>query len=129
VALEATGLVGGVLGLGGGGEGDVEAEGLELAQVGADLAVAVALAVVPVGADAAGLDAAEPALADIVTGPPRLDATPHSKRTRIPDTPETAPRSWPRYLLKPRHQPALPIRRYGDHPHPPGHRARPKPHP
>ena len=35
--------------LGGGGEGDVETEGLELADVGADLAVAVAAALVPVG--------------------------------------------------------------------------------
>src|SRR6266478_2185156 len=35
----------------GGGDGHFEAEGLELAEVGADLAVAVALALVPVGAE------------------------------------------------------------------------------
>jgi hypothetical protein len=37
--------------LGGGGDGDVEAEGLELAEVGADLAVAAGLRVVPGGAE------------------------------------------------------------------------------
>src|SRR5579872_3632594 len=37
--------------LGGGGDGDVEAEGVELAEVGADLAVAVGFAFVPVGAE------------------------------------------------------------------------------
>jgi hypothetical protein len=43
VAWWAAGLVSGVLGLGGClGEGDVEAEGLELAEVGADLAVTFA---------------------------------------------------------------------------------------
>jgi hypothetical protein len=41
-----------VYGLSGGlGELDVEAEGLELADVGADLAVAVGLSVVPAGAE------------------------------------------------------------------------------
>jgi hypothetical protein len=41
------------LGLGGClGDGDVEAEGLELAEAGADLAVAVGCALVPVGAEA-----------------------------------------------------------------------------
>jgi hypothetical protein len=43
----------GVWVLGGGCDGDVEAEGLELAEVGADLAVVVALAGVPVGAEVA----------------------------------------------------------------------------
>src|SRR5580704_6050741 len=38
-------------GLCGGGDGDVESEGVELAEVGADLAVAVGFAVVPVGAE------------------------------------------------------------------------------
>ncbi len=51
MALGATGLVGGVWGLGGGGDGDVEAEGPELAEVGADLAVAVGPGVVPAGAE------------------------------------------------------------------------------
>ena len=37
--------------LGGGGDGDLEAEGLELAEVGADLAVAVGPGVVPAGAE------------------------------------------------------------------------------
>jgi hypothetical protein len=37
--------------LGGWGDGDVEAEGAELAQVGADLAVAVGCAFVPVGSE------------------------------------------------------------------------------
>jgi hypothetical protein len=36
---------------GGGGDGDLEAEGLELAEVGADLAVAAGFAFVPVGAE------------------------------------------------------------------------------
>jgi predicted transposase YbfD/YdcC len=31
--------------------------------------------------------------------------------------------------LRIRHQPALPLRRHRDHPHPPGHRTRPKPRP
>ena len=35
----------------GGGDGDVESEGVELAEVGADLAVAVGFAFVPVGAE------------------------------------------------------------------------------
>ena len=48
----AAGLVSGVWGLGGGGgDSDVEAEGLELAEVGADLAVAVGLALLPSGAE------------------------------------------------------------------------------
>jgi hypothetical protein len=51
VALGGTGLVSGGWVLGGGGDGDVEAEGLELAEVGLDLAVAVGFAVVPVGAE------------------------------------------------------------------------------
>ena len=42
-----------VLVLGGGGDGDIEAEGLELAEVGTDLAVAVSLAPVPAGAEVA----------------------------------------------------------------------------
>jgi len=37
VALAGAGLVSGVWGLGGGGDGDVEAEGLDLAEVGARL--------------------------------------------------------------------------------------------
>jgi hypothetical protein len=41
----------GVLVLSGWGDGDVEAHGLELADVGADLAVAVGFAFVPVGAE------------------------------------------------------------------------------
>jgi hypothetical protein len=45
------GLVSGGWVLGGRGYGDVEVEGLELAEVGADLAVAVGLAFVPVGAE------------------------------------------------------------------------------
>jgi hypothetical protein len=51
VAVRVTGLVGGFRVLGGGGDGDVEAEGLELAEVAADLAVAVGLALVPAGAE------------------------------------------------------------------------------
>jgi hypothetical protein len=52
VALGGTGLVVAGCGLGGGfGELDVEAEGLELAEVGADLAVAAGLAFVPAGAE------------------------------------------------------------------------------
>ena len=52
MALRAAGLAGGVWGLGGGGgDGDLDAEGAELAEVGLDLAVAVALAGVPVGAE------------------------------------------------------------------------------
>jgi len=39
------------LGLGRGGDGDLESEGVELAEVGADLTVAVGFAVVPVGAE------------------------------------------------------------------------------
>src|SRR5690242_5935147 len=39
------------LGLGGGGYGDLEPEGLELAEAGADFAVAVCFAVVPAGAE------------------------------------------------------------------------------
>jgi hypothetical protein len=46
-----TGLVSGVWVLGGRGDGDVEAEGLEAAEVGAGLAVAVGFALVPVGAE------------------------------------------------------------------------------
>ena len=49
--MRVAGLVSGFRVLGGGGDGDVEAEGLELAQVGADRAVAVGLALVPVGAE------------------------------------------------------------------------------
>jgi hypothetical protein len=52
VALGGTGLVVAGFGLGGGfGELDVEAEGLELADVGADLAVTSGFALVPAGAE------------------------------------------------------------------------------
>ena len=51
MAPGGTGLVGGDSGLCGGGDGDVESEGVELAEVGADLAVAVGFAFVPVGAE------------------------------------------------------------------------------
>ena len=53
MAWWAAGLVSGFRVLGGRGDGDVEAEGLELAEVGADLAVAVGLAIVPAGAEVA----------------------------------------------------------------------------
>ena len=56
-----------------------------------------------------------------------LAATPPGPRTRAPATPETARRSWPRCRTSPSACSKSPGNR--DHPHPPGHRTQPKPHP
>jgi hypothetical protein len=84
VALAETGLAGGGLWLGGRvADGDFEAEGLELVEVAADLAVAVAVEFVPVGAEVgeAGFgvveevpDDDEDGAGDGAPGPERADA-------------------------------------------------------